>query len=107
MGVTGQIKLTPAQLRSERQVALNNVDHVQAIAAGVVNKANAIVGSWDGPARVAAQNSIAEIADGLKKFSANQTVIADGLGKLATAHEHNEADQVASINGAFQTAINL
>lgn len=88
--MAGTIRLTPVQLRSEQGVAMGNVEHVQALAAGVVAKADAIVGSWDGPARVAAQNSIAEIARGLKKFSANQTVIAEGLGKLATAHEHNE-----------------
>jgi WXG100 family type VII secretion target len=97
------IRLTPDQLRSERRAALNNVEHVQAIATNVVNKAQAIAGSWDGPARVAAQKSMAEIADGLKKFSANQTVIADGLGKLATSHEHNEADQASALGGVFQS----
>ena len=101
MSGVGSIQLTPEQLRGERGIALQNVEHVQAIANSVVNKAQAIVGSWDGPARVAAQNSIAEIANGLKKFSVNQTAIADGLGKLATAHEHNEHDSVASLNGAF------
>ncbi|AYE99552.1 hypothetical protein C0J29_31815 (plasmid) [Mycobacterium paragordonae] len=99
--MSGTIKLTPQQLRSEQGIAMGNVEHVQGLAAGVVRHAGDIVGSWDGPARVAAQNSIAEIANGLKKFSANQTVIAEGLGKLASAHEHNEADSAGNITGAF------
>lgn len=98
-----RIKLTPDQLRSERRIALNNVEHVQAVAAAVMNKTQSIVGSWDGPARVAAQRSVAEIADGLKKFSANQGVIADGLGKLASAHEHNEADQASALSAVFNS----
>ncbi|EUA65522.1 MULTISPECIES: WXG100 family type VII secretion target [Mycobacterium] len=81
------IKLTPEQLRAEQRIALNNIERVQAIAASIANKAQGIVGSWDGPARIAAQKSIAEIADGLNKVSTNQIVIADWLGKLASERQ--------------------
>lgn len=95
------IKLTPEQLRAEKKVTLDNVEHCLTLGAQIVTKVESMVGSWDGPAQVAAQNSITEIVAGLRQFGANQTVIGEGLGKLATAHEHNEADSAAKMNVDF------
>lgn len=95
------IALTSEELRSEKRIALNHVETVQATTKSIISKAQGIIGAWDGPAREAALQSITQIGQGLNKYSAAQTHIAEGLGKIATLHEHNEADSAASLSGAF------
>lgn len=95
------ISLTPDQLRTEKRTALNNVEQVRATTQSIVSKAQGIVGGWDGPAREAMQRSVTQITNGLNKFSAGQTHIAEGLGKIANLHEQNEHDSAASLNAAF------
>lgn len=95
------IKLTGDQLRAESGIAKNHVDTLQTGGVNVKNKAADTAGMWEGPTYVAFTNAVAQFKSGLDKFCAAQTTIAEGLSKLATAHDHNEDMQAAQMAAPF------
>lgn len=95
------IKLTGDQLRAESGISKNHVDSLAVGGAHVNNQAQSIAGMWAGPTYVSFTMAVQNFYNGLKKFNAAQTVIAEGLTKLAAAHDHNEDMQAAQMHAPF------
>ncbi len=98
------IKLTGDQLRTESGIAKNHVDTLQTGGAGVKNKTEGTAGMWEGPTYMACVNAVTQFKSGLDKFCVSQTTIAEGLAKLASAHDNNEDMQAAQMHSPFGAA---